>query len=358
MFRDMNVNVSAFQRLFTNDVRRCEDTERRLRYFEDQLKREQAKRPRRTLRSTVSENHAAAETLDSLEPHLESLENKLRELSSKWEQLVSQRNSMKEHLEILIQDPSFFHGEETSEMEYSSPGTTTQAEEDPAVAMRAGCLRYLTGVIRSDLVALFELLVFRATRGNVFMRINEAREPFEDPLTGEQVQKAVFVVFFSAARAAEKIRKLCESLQASVFPYVIRRPQERQNLEKVHDFLMELETTITGTDNVRAELLAQVEKNITQWKKTIVTEKSVFNVLNMLDVKGQTVVAECWAPEEDVDCIRAALTEAERSSGAQMESIVESTPNHEVPPTYFKTNKFTSVHQIGIFVMHVFSCHV
>ena len=38
-FRDMNLDVSAFQRLFTPDVRRCEESERRLRYLEEQLKK-------------------------------------------------------------------------------------------------------------------------------------------------------------------------------------------------------------------------------------------------------------------------------------------------------------------------------
>ena len=60
-FRDMNPGTSAFQRLFTGDVRRCEESERRLRYFEDQLKRAKDKGP--THVTTVVDRYVYARRL-------------------------------------------------------------------------------------------------------------------------------------------------------------------------------------------------------------------------------------------------------------------------------------------------------
>jgi V-type H+-transporting ATPase subunit a len=334
-FRDMNPNTSAFQRLFTGDVRRCEESERRLRYFEEQLKRAKG---HKHVTCLVDGTHS--ETLDSLEPKLESLESELRDLNSKWEQLLSQKNSMKEHSEILTQPPSFFRGDD------EGFSTSTAAAADEGTTFRVGGLRYLTGVINSDRAALFERLVYRATRGNMFMRTTPAKEQFEDPATGELVEKTVFVVFFSAQRAFDKIKKLCESMLATLYPYNIDSPQEvQQTTLKVMDTIRDLETTIKGTEDVREDILEKVKTNLYLWKKTVLIEKSVYDVLNMLAFKGQTVVAECWAPKEDLAHVQTALSEAEQTSGAQVQSFMETIDTRDQPPTYFKTNSFTKIHQ-------------
>eukprot|EP00667_Euglena_gracilis_P005592 EG_transcript_5630 len=334
-FRDMNPNVSAFQRLFTGDVRRCEEAERRLRYFEEQLKRAKGQR---NVNMFVEGSHV--ETLDSLEPKLESLESELRDLNQKWEQLLSQKNSMKEHYEILTQPPSFFRGEDDG----LSSAVPSSLEEGQG--FRVGGLRYLTGVISSERAASFERLVYRATRGNMFMRTAPAKNQFEDPATGEVVEKTVFVVFFSAQRAFDKIKKLCESMSATVYPYNIDNPQEvQQNTLKVSDTMCDLDVTIRGTEDARDDILEKVKQNIYLWKKTVLVEKSVFDVLNLLSFKGQTVVAECWAPKEDLDNVQRALSEAEMSSGAQVQSFMEQIDTRDQPPTYFKTNAFTKIHQ-------------
>eukprot|EP00996_Jenningsia_fusiforme_P001938 NODE_278_length_2537_cov_28.874196_g256_i0.p1 GENE.NODE_278_length_2537_cov_28.874196_g256_i0~~NODE_278_length_2537_cov_28.874196_g256_i0.p1 ORF type:complete len:828 (+),score=150.79 NODE_278_length_2537_cov_28.874196_g256_i0:186-2486(+) len=323
----MNTSVSAFQRLFTHDVRRCEESERRLRYLEEQVKKT------RGLQAIPS---APAETLDTLEPKLESIESELRDLNGKWEQLLLQKNRQKEHCEILTQPVSFFCGEEGGD-------AVLQAEEG---LRRAGGLRYLTGVLAGERAALFERLVYRATRGNMFMRTAPAKELFEDPASGEQVEKVVFVVFFSAQRAHDKIRKLCESMQASLYPYNLDNPSEvLETTLKVQDELRDLETTLRGTEDVRRDILTKVKQNLPHWKKTVFVEKSVYNVLNLLSFKGQTVVAECWSPKSDLGKVQTALSEAERSSGAQAQSIMEQVSTTETPPTHFKTNKFTSTHQ-------------
>ena len=43
----MNPKVNAFSRNFVNDVKRCDELERKLRYFEDQLRRNNFPLPKR-----------------------------------------------------------------------------------------------------------------------------------------------------------------------------------------------------------------------------------------------------------------------------------------------------------------------
>ena len=53
----------------------------------------------------------------------------------------------------------------------------------------------------------FERLLFRATRGNMFLR-TAAVGAVMDPSTTEQQEKSVYVVFFAGERARTKIMKV------------------------------------------------------------------------------------------------------------------------------------------------------
>lgn len=333
-FRDMNANVIGFQRLFTNDVRRCEEMERKIRYFKDEVEKVPS------LLTTVVDGTTTAETLDTLEPKLETLEFELKELTSKWKELLLQKNAMKEHLEILTQPPAFFRGEEDGIV---APSRGLLDEGD--AGLRTSGLRYLTGVLSTDRIGLFERLVYRATRGNMFMRTALAGADFQDS-KGKPISKTVFVVFFTAQRLQDKIKKLCDSLQAALYSYNIDDLSEvRNSTKRVQDTLTDLEATINGTESSRDNILYKVRENLFAWMKTVVIEKSVFNVLNNLSFKGQTVVAECWAPKEDVEQVSGALSAAEVTSGAQVQSFMEEISTPDQPPTFFKTNRFTSIHQ-------------
>ena len=63
----------------------------------------------------------------------------------------------------------------------------------------AGCglqLGFVAGVILRERLPAFEKMLWRACRGNVFLRVAEIEDPLEDPLAGDEVLKSVFVIFF------------------------------------------------------------------------------------------------------------------------------------------------------------------
>ena len=69
-------------------------------------------------------------------------------------------------------------------------------------------------MIYRERVASFERLLWRACRGNVFVRYAEIEAPLEDPGTGDEIHKAVFVVFFQGDQLKMKVRKICEGYVA------------------------------------------------------------------------------------------------------------------------------------------------
>lgn len=71
-------------------------------------------------------------------------------------------------------------------------------------SMRLG---FVAGTIAEDKLHSFERLLFRATRGNMFLK-HSSVGTVVDPTTTEKVEKAVFVVFFAGERARSKVLKV------------------------------------------------------------------------------------------------------------------------------------------------------
>jgi V-type H+-transporting ATPase subunit a len=63
----------------------------------------------------------------------------------------------------------------------------------------------LAGALRS-----FERLLWRACRGNVFLRRVAMDEAITDPVTNEETFKEVFIVFFQGDELGARVRKICE----------------------------------------------------------------------------------------------------------------------------------------------------
>ena len=55
----------------------------------------------------------------------------------------------------------------------------------------------MAGVILRERLPAFERMLWRACRGNVFLRQAEIEDPLEDPqMGGDEVYKSVFIIFF------------------------------------------------------------------------------------------------------------------------------------------------------------------
>ena len=80
---------------------------------------------------------------------------------------------------------------------------------------------FVTGVIARERVPSFERLLWRACRGNVFFKQAEIETPLEDPSTGDQVNKCVFIIFFQGDQLKSRVKKICEGLKSLLFNLLI-----------------------------------------------------------------------------------------------------------------------------------------
>ena len=311
-FLDLNKTTSAFQRDFAQEVRRCDDMERKLRFIVEEISKAGV--------TPVVSTAADQDTLATLERKVEDKEKEVRDLNTQFEALMNEKNRLREHLEVLSREL----------------GYATEA---------GGGLILMCGVIPKEKVDTFERQIFRITRGNCVIRTDEIAEPFYNLQNNEKLQKSVFAVLFSAPRLQEKLKKLCDVNSATTYPYADGAESLTQMRSGLRHQLESLALTLQTTANRRHSVLSNIASTVGEWRRAVGTEKAVYSSLNLLQFSGTTVVARGWAPTRELENIKEALKLAEFTSGAQVATVVEVLTTKETPPTYFKTNKITGSFQ-------------
>ena len=351
-FRDLNPEVNAFQRNFVNEVKRADEMERKLRYFEEQLRKagvwNLVERPPAVRYQEYCESVAHDEVslvMDKLETQLEEIEKELIQLSSNQETLERNRNELIEMRYVLEKESDFFGG--------YSEDAGGYAEHQPLVqddTRGASHLSFVTGVILRNTMPTFERVLWRTMRGNLLVRQAEINEPIRDPTTGELEDKNVFIILYRGENSELKIKKLCEAFNANIYPCPQSAEERSQLRNDVNQRLDDLDRVLQRTAAQNRRTLQNVMNDFEKWSMEVLKEKSIYHTMNLFnyDTGRRCLVAEGWCPEDqnDLDLIRAALDRGNQRSGASVPSILSVIDDpRSTPPTYFVTNKFTEAFQ-------------
>ncbi|XP_071860601.1 V-type ATPase subunit a family protein Vha100-1 isoform X1 [Bombus fervidus] len=345
-FRDLNPDVNAFQRKFVNEVRRCDEMERKLRYLEKEIKKDGIPM------LDTGENPEAPQPREmiDLEATFEKLENELREVNQNAETLKRNFLELTELKHILRKTQVFFdeaeHGGVVSQMADPSreeEQVTLLGEEGLRAGGQALKLGFVAGVILRERIPAFERMLWRACRGNVFLRQAEIETPLEDPSTGDQVFKSVFIIFFQGDQLKTRVKKICEGFRATLYPCPEAPADRREMAMGVMTRIEDLNTVLGQTQDHRHRVLVAAAKNIKNWFVKVRKIKAIYHTLNLfnLDVTQKCLIAECWVPVLDIETIQLALRRGTERSGSSVPPILNRMATFEDPPTYNRTNKFT-----------------
>uniref|UniRef100_A0A673ZQU0 V-type proton ATPase subunit a n=1 Tax=Salmo trutta TaxID=8032 RepID=A0A673ZQU0_SALTR len=203
---------------------------------------------------------------------------------------------------------------------------------------------FVAGVISRERIPTFERMLWRVCRGNVFLRQADIEDSLEDPATGDQVYKSVFIIFFQGDQLKTRVKKICEGFRASLYPCP-ETPQERKEMAAgVATRIDDLQMVLNQTEDHRQRVLQAAAKTVRVWFIKVRKMKAVYHTLNLcnIDVTQKCLIAEVWCPVSDMDSIQFALRRGTEKSGSTVPSILNRMQTKQTPPTFNKTNKFTS----------------
>ncbi|XP_065355709.1 V-type proton ATPase 116 kDa subunit a 1 [Calliphora vicina] len=335
-FRDLNTDVNAFHRKFVSEVRRCDELERRIRYIENELRKDEISLP-----ALDEDNEPAApnprEIID-LEAKLESIETELRELSNNGINLDTNFLDMTELKQVLENTVSFFSDEERMNLD-------SNRHIDPLDPNQPrGQLGFVAGVIKLEKFFAFERMLWRIGRGNIFIKRSDLSGMVKDPETGHPVLKTVFVAFFQGEQLKQRIKKICQAFHASVYPCPSAHNEREEMIKDVCTRLEDLKMVLNSTADHRNRVLVAAARNVPTWSIMIKKMKAIYHTLNMfnMDVSNKCLIGEGWVPTKDLPVVQNALAVGSKAVESTIPSFLNVIESNEQPPTFTRTNKFTN----------------
>ncbi|KAF9926977.1 H(+)-transporting V0 sector ATPase subunit a, partial [Modicella reniformis] len=348
-FRDLNPDVNAFQRAFVNEIRRFDEMERQLRFFTSQV--EKAEIPIRSIPFSSYRSRAPArQELHDLESRLSEHESRLVQMNKSYETLQRRYWELIEFKHVLREATVFFEvavsrqDEIRASMDEPEAPLLDDLEAGTSQQAQSVGLGNVAGVIPRNKLQTFERILWRSLRGNLYMNTAEIDEILIDPSTDTAVEKCVFIIFAHGREILAKIKKISESMGATLYTIDSSMNQRREAMLDVMRHVDEFNAVLQNTTQTRRQELIRISHQLAEWMTIVKKEKAIYHTMNQFnhDINQKCLMAEGWCPSNEINTIQAALRAVTERSGSNVPSILNELRTHKEPPTYHKTNKFTA----------------
>ncbi|XP_020927888.1 V-type proton ATPase 116 kDa subunit a isoform X1 [Sus scrofa] len=340
-FRDLNQNVSSFQRKFVGEVKRCEELERILAYLVQEINRADIPLPE----GETSPLAPPLKQVLEMQEQLQKLEVELREVTKNKEKLRKNLLELIEYTHMLRVTKTFVKRNVEFEPTYEEfPPLESDSLLDYSCMQRLGAkLGFVSGLINQGKVEAFEKMLWRVCKGYTIVTYAELDEPLEDPETGQVIKWYVFLISFWGEQIGHKVKKICDCYHCHVYPYPNTAEERREIQEGLNTRIQDLYTVLHKTEDYLRQVLCKAAESVYSRVIQVKKMKAIYHMLNMcsFDVTNKCLIAEVWCPQAELHELRRALEEGSRESGATIPSFMNTIPTKETPPTLIRTNKFT-----------------
>ncbi|PSN32744.1 V-type proton ATPase 116 kDa subunit a isoform 4 [Blattella germanica] len=363
-FKTKKKNEKLFHHQFAHKIRMCSEMERRIRYFEMEIMK------RGEIGIEPPEDHYSAlkpSSMNDLDTMLQMMENELMSVLKKYDLLKKTNLDLAQMEQVLNKTDMLFDGgdvlvkDKKSEDRLRGLLSTDQFPSREELGMKLG---NVAGVISQKNVAGFRLMLHRVGHGNLVVHMRACDKPFEEPDCPNPVFKSMFLIYFQGDELKGRVTKICNGFKATLYncPENLEEREALQNTltSRMKDIAVEQDSEILHeqgclekakaldeTELLRMKLLRSCAKNLKMWQIKVAKMKSVFYVLNCLNMDTSSIymITDCWIPVSHFDMVRLTLERAHERARGSVPPILMKVPIYEEPPTYNTTNKYSAVIQ-------------
>ncbi|XP_070283764.1 V-type proton ATPase 116 kDa subunit a 3 [Myotis yumanensis] len=336
-FRDLNASVSAFQRRFVVDVRRCEELEKTFTFLQEEVRRAGLALP------PPEGGLPAPPPRDLLRIQEESdrLAQELRDVRGNEQALRAQLHKLQLHAAVLGQG----QGPSLAATHTDGSSERTPLLQPPKGPHQDLRVNFVAGAVEPHKAAALERLLWRACRGFLIASFRETEQQLEDPVTGEPATWMTFLISYWGEQIGQKIRKITDCFHCHVFPFEEQEEARQGALQQLQQQSQELREVLGETERFLNQVLGRVQRLLPPWQVQIRKMKAVYLALNQCSVSAtyKCLIAEAWCATRDLPAVQQALHDS--SSEAGVSAVVHRIPCRDMPPTLIRTTRFTASFQ-------------
>jgi len=349
-FVDLNRNVSAFQKAYVQEIRKCDEMERQIRFLRSQINKENLPKVKRD--GASNPKFTNSETIDTLQEKIKQNEQKLIEmnnnqgdLNKSYVQFIQMKNVL-EKVDQYLASSDYENSKASDDNNNNSVEIVESSLLDHTPSDNKN-FRLIAGVIDRTKMFSLQKILWRALRGNLLFHHMEVDEPSIDKTNenGDPVYEDVFIVMVHGVELVNKIKKICDTLGASLYNVSEDKQSREKEKKKVDDRLSDLKQVLDNTHQNRNVQLAEIQKDIDDWSILVRKEKNVYSQMNLFKSEQQSLIAEGWVPTNKLEEIKSNLINAMKEKQMPNSVVINEKDTVRIKPTYNITNKFTKCFQ-------------
>lgn len=358
-FRDLNADLTKFQRKFVDEIRRCDEIERKLRYFHCEITSDGI-----PIADDSSENRSKAPQkyeLNELEALIDRVEVDFRRVNEMARELKCNYMKLTELKHILrkIHGLNGKFGDEIAEYDDDDEDSASSSNISQGFdEIKSRPFGLCAGIISQDRVPSFERMLWRTLHGNnlYYHQTSLIIQPIEDCATGKVVNRSVFIAFCFGDEIQVRIEKICDGFHIDLRRFPIASTARRKLFMSLMKRIADLSLVLRQTSDHRRRLLISVANNLHKWSMQVCKIKAIYHAINQFDANAMRnfCIAEFWVPIINVGHVQSVLCGAAEAAAAK-HSVPIAMPIlncmqtfDQPPPTHFVTNKFTKPFQMLI----------
>lgn len=332
-FVDLNIDTTSYNKYFVGEIKRCNELERQLAFFEKEIVKEKVH-----IHESIDYPAPIPRELIDFEATFSKIEVELNEINTNLTALERDFKKLHELRTVLQNADKMFLS--TDQRGFDRNPILPEVELSDFSHHVQSQLVIITGTLLREKIATFSRLLWYMSRGNMFIKYTDL--VYENQHNTD-CPKSLFTLFLQGSRLEKLARKICEGFKADIYPCPESLDERLEMVNSIDSRISEMDIVMGKSMEQRTRLLISVGENLLSWKIKLRKVKATFYHMNMFKIE-RNYIAHCWVPSALIGKLQNVLDKASEKVGSTSPSILHKLPAAN-PPTHIQTNKFTAAYQ-------------